>query len=140
MTGARSQLLSHRVFLFGDVRDNSVNKAKLTSPVSSENPFIPDPYNSTVLSQHAVFRLEPSPMAEISINFKQNPVTILRMQSLKPKTRIRPFHGGEAENGRKLRIEVAPVCQLAERGEIADLIVVSRFRFFEGVMAAGYSR
>ena len=79
-------------------------------------------------------------MAEISTNFNQDPVTVLRMQSLKPKTGIRPFHGGEAEHGRKLRIEVAPVCQLAERGEIADLIVVSRFRFFEGVMAAGYSR
>jgi hypothetical protein len=41
-------------------------------------------------------------MAEISINFKQDPVTILRMQSLKPKTGIRPFHGGKAEHGRKL--------------------------------------
>jgi len=79
-------------------------------------------------------------MAEIPMNFNQDPVTVLGMQSLKPKAGIRPFHGGEAEHGRKLRIEVAPVCQLVERGEIMDLIVVSRFRLFEGVTTTGYSR
>jgi hypothetical protein len=128
------------MFLFGDVRDDSVKKAELARPVSSENSLIPDPYNSTVLSQHAVFQLEPPPMAEISINFGQDSVTILRMQSLKPKAGIHPFHGGEAEPCRKFRIEEVPVCQLVERGEIMTFNLVSHFRPFQGVMAAGYSR
>jgi len=137
---AETPTLSRGVFLFGDVRDNSVNKAKLASPVSSDNPLISDPYNPTVLCQHAVFQLEPPPTVEISINFNQDPVTVLRIQSLKPKAGIRPIHGGEAEDNYNLRIEVAPVFQLVERSEIMDLILASRFSHLEGVIAAGYFR
>jgi hypothetical protein len=79
-------------------------------------------------------------MAEISINFNQDPVTVLRIQSLKPKAGIRPIRGGEAEYGHNLRIEVASGSQRIKRGEIMDLILVSRFRLLEGVIAAGYFR